>query len=106
MSDTRNRACTIPYWDELPDWARRKRWIDHAPLCASSLAPLFADTTPRQPVNRVGVSDSRETIIDEFIATIRKRLPTYSPSQRFMRVCDDYKAWKIGKDRMVREFAP
>lgn len=103
MSDTGNHASTIPYGDELPEWARKKRRVDHAPLCAAPLAPLFANTTPRQPVKRVRVSDSRETVVDELIATIKKRLPTYSPSQRFMRACDDYKALKIGKDRLVRE---
>jgi hypothetical protein len=103
MSDTKNRVSTIPYWDELPEWARRKRWLDHVPLCVSPLAPLFTNTTPRLPVNRVGVSDSRETIIDELIATMREKLPTYSPSQRFTLACEDYKALKIGKDRMLRE---
>jgi hypothetical protein len=106
MSDPHNREVVVPVWDELPEWTRKKRWLNHAPLCAASLSGSLGQVfAPHQPIKRVAVSESRDTLVEELLLEIRRKRPTYVPSQRFERACAAYRGLRIDRERFMRELA-
>jgi hypothetical protein len=107
MSDVRADSTVVPVWDDLPAWSRRTRWTNHAEFCeaglSATLVTVLSGAPTREPVRRVGPAESRRRHIAEMVSELQKALPGYELSPQLRKVCDDYIALKIEKQRLKRE---
>jgi hypothetical protein len=107
MSDARDALTIVPDWEQIPEWARKKRWTNHAEFCEELITAsvmLFGGNPPSKPTAapRVGLSEGRRRYVDELLGGIRRALQGYVPSERFQEACDDYAGMKIDKQRFER----